>query len=319
MGDKTFSGRLFWLTAFACLVLAGCSGETESEPPPEASSPPPVSNEAAVPESPPVEPRATTIRGGRSFVLSLLTGLPVRAERPAGYDRELFADWIDRGDCDVREIVLARQDREDGRCGADAGAWVSPYDGERESDPSELDVDHFVPLAEAWASGASSWSEESRAAFSNDLRPYALIAVTASSNRSKSDGEPAEWMPENDGFGCQYLARWVAVKHRWGLSVDPTERKFLKVEIGRCPGSAVALNRDAVVPVTVAPAGRSNAPSTGEPGSGRRGSSSSDPALDPIFSSCEEALANGFGGYVRGKDSEYRYYEDRDSDGVVCE
>lgn len=319
MKKGTVSVRLAWLTAFVCLVLAGCSGATESEPPVETNPSPQTSSDTSPLEPPTSEQPESAAGEERSFVLSLLAGLAVNAEKPDGYDRDFFADWIDRGSCDVREVVLARQDREDGRCGADAGAWVSPYDGEMESDPSELDVDHLVPLSEAWASGAFSWSAARRAAFSNDLRPYALIAVTASSNRSKSDGDPVEWMPENNGFSCQYLARWVAVKYRWGLSVDVLERKFLKFEIARCPGIAVVLNRDAVVPVPAALAGSSGVPRTMEPGSGTAGSSSGEVALDPIYSSCEEALANGFGDYLRGRDPEYNYYEDRDDDGLVCE
>jgi hypothetical protein len=252
-------------------------------------------------------------------VLSLLARLPVKAERPDGYDRDLFADWIDRGSCDVREIVLARQDRDGGLCGSDTGTWVSPYDGERESDPSDLDVDHLVPLSEAWASGAFGWSPARRASFSNDLRPYALIAVTASSNRSKSDGDPAEWMPEVDRFGCQYLARWVAVKYRWSLSVDGLERKFMLIKLRRCPGSELKLNRQAATrlaaPQQVPQAERQRQ----KPEAGNPGPSTGDGSMDPIFSTCTEALANGFGDYVRGRDPEYDYYEDRDADGIVCE
>ena len=315
MRSSAFAIGRFCLTGFACLVLAGCSASTEPEPPAEAPSVPPVSvkpaaPESSAPESPAVEQPRPATGGSRGFVLSLLAKLSVRVESPDGYDRDLFADWADRGSCDVREIVLARQDRENGPCGTGTGTWVSPYDGERESDPSELDVDHFVPLAEAWRSGAFSWSPTERAAFANDLRPYALIAVTASSNRSKSDGDPAEWMPDNERFECQYVARWVTVKYRWGLAVDIAERRFVLVELRRCPDAALQVQREAkalLAPARPAPQARPPA------------SSPDDEKLDPIFSTCAEALANGFGDYVRGKDSEYRYYDDGDGDGVVCE
>ncbi len=170
-----------------------------------------------------------------------LAKLRVRAETPNGYERDLFYHWKDLGACDVREVVLARQDNKHNPCGSDSGLWVSAYDGVRTSDPGDFDVDHMVPLAEAWASGARSWPEEKRDAFANDLSPYSLIAVSASSNRSKSDQDPAEWMPENESFDCAYLARWIAVKFRWRLSIDPGERAFLRKSVSGCPAKALSL------------------------------------------------------------------------------
>ncbi len=93
----------------------------------------------------------------------------------------------------------------------------------------------MVPLAEAWASGARRWPEVRRDEFANDLWAYSLIAVSASSNRSKSDQDPAEWMPEKQGFACRYIARWIAVKFRWRLSVDQPERAFLADALSGCP------------------------------------------------------------------------------------
>ncbi len=167
-------------------------------------------------------------------VAALLQRLRVSPEVEVGYDRDLFDHWDDRGACDVRDLVLARQDRRKGPCGSESGRWFSVYDGVMTTDPGEFDIDHMVPLAEAWASGARRWPEQRREAFANDLHPYSLIAVSASSNRSKSDRDPAEWMPENDGFACAYVARWVAVKARWSLSIDPREKAFLKREISGC-------------------------------------------------------------------------------------
>jgi len=82
-------------------------------------------------------------------------------------------------------------------CGLRGGAWWSRYDGVRTSDPSSFDVDHLVPLNEAWQSGAWTWSSAKRKAYANDLGYQAsLIAVSASSNRSKSDRETQDWMPD---------------------------------------------------------------------------------------------------------------------------
>jgi hypothetical protein len=98
------------------------------------------------------------------------------------------------------------------------------------SEPRELDVDHFVPLAEAHRSGGRAWDRERRAAFANDLRdPRSLIAVTASANRSKGDKGPEEWLPPDASYRCRYAADWVAVKAEWELSMDERER----VTVGR--------------------------------------------------------------------------------------
>lgn len=172
--------------------------------------------------------------GAETLASALLARLAVSAEVDEGYDRDLFYHWADRGSCDVREIVLARQDRRNGPCGSGSGRWFSVYDGVTTTDPGDFDVDHMVPLAEAWASGANRWPEARRDAFANDLWPYSLIAVTASSNRSKSDQDPAEWMPDNGGFACPYVARWIAVKFRWRLSVDRGERSFLRNAVSDC-------------------------------------------------------------------------------------
>jgi hypothetical protein len=171
----------------------------------------------------------------------LLDRLKVSAEVEAGYERDLFYHWKDLGSCDVREEVLARQDRRKGPCGSDSGRWFSVYDGVITTDPGDFDVDHMVPLAEAWASGARRWPETRRDAFANDLEPYSLIAVSASSNRSKSDQDPAEWMPENESFACPYVARWIAVKFRWRLSVDRQEKGFLEESVSSCDPRALTL------------------------------------------------------------------------------
>ena len=170
----------------------------------------------------------------RPPVAALLGKLRVSAEVEAGYDRDLFYHWQVIDGCDVRDRVLARQDRRNGPCGWESGRWFSAYDGVSTSDPGDFDVDHMVPLAEAWASGARRWPEARRDQFANDLRPYSLIAVSASSNRSKSDQDPAEWMPESQTFACPYIARWIAVKFRWRLSIDGDEKSFLRKAVSGC-------------------------------------------------------------------------------------
>jgi hypothetical protein len=123
-----------------------------------------------------------------------------------------------------------------GDCDLVGGEWYSVYDQVTTTDPSSFDIDHFIPLKEAWDSGAYAWSSDKRKDFANDLGfAKSLIAVTASSNRSKSDRDPADWMPSNIKYHCSYITAWVEVKIRWGLSVDQIELASLKGLAEVCP------------------------------------------------------------------------------------
>lgn len=98
-----------------------------------------------------------------------------------------------------------------------------------------LQTDHFVPLAEAWRSGAATWTDDRREAFSNDLdHPETLIAVTGSTNQSKSDRTPNEWLPPDRTVWCTYATDWVSVKTTWSLSVTAAEKATLVQILGGC-------------------------------------------------------------------------------------
>jgi hypothetical protein len=162
--------------------------------------------------------------------------LTIRPEGPMeGYDRELFGRWVDTDDngCDTRCEVLARQEIA-GLPGLDGQGWESIYDAYMTDDPSELDVDHVVALGEAWRSGASTWSEDRRRDFANDLETGALVAVTASTNRSKGDSDPATWQPPSQAAWCWYGEAWVSTKLRWGLTADADEARALTNMADRC-------------------------------------------------------------------------------------
>ncbi len=155
-----------------------------------------------------------------------------------GYSRDRFPHWLEQdGNCNTREVVLTR-DGSDVQTGNDcyptSGSWYSVYDQATLSDPSEVDIDHMVPLAEAWRSGASSWTDSKRAEFANDLSRGQLIAVSGSSNSSKSDQDPAEWRPDNTNWWCYYSRHWIDVKHDWGLTVDTAEKAALTDMLDSC-------------------------------------------------------------------------------------
>jgi hypothetical protein len=173
----------------------------------------------------------------------ILAGLRVAPEGPrTGYSRDLFPHWIDADGnrCDTREEVLIAESTSPAQvdpygCKVISGDWFSLYDGLTTDDPSTFDIDHVVALAEAWDSGASNWTLERRRAFANDLdHPETLRAVSASSNRSKSDLDPAQWKPTRDAAWCQYARDWVTIKKTWDLTADPDEIADLKVMLRTC-------------------------------------------------------------------------------------
>ncbi|GAA2951924.1 HNH endonuclease family protein [Streptomyces enissocaesilis] len=168
--------------------------------------------------------------------------LPVVAEDSTGYSSDRFAHWTDpdQDGCNTRaEVVVAEATTPpavDGRCTITGGAWHSYYDKRDHSGAGALDVDHLVPVAEAWRSGASGWSDEERQQYANDMAdPRVLVAVTASVKRAKGDKDPARWEPADDSADCRYIAEWAAVKGRWGLAVDADELAALQNLVAECP------------------------------------------------------------------------------------
>jgi hypothetical protein len=120
-------------------------------------------------------------------------------------------------------------------CTLSDGKWFSKYDGVTTTDPSTFDIDHLVPLAEAWQSGAWRWNADTRKRYANDLG-YGpdLVAVSAHSNRSKGEQEPQSWLPTRTSFDCTYMAWWVAVKWRWHLKINAAEKTFLTDHLRAC-------------------------------------------------------------------------------------
>ena len=94
-----------------------------------------------------------------------------------------------------------------------------------------IQIDHVVPLAEAWVSGASAWSPRRRLRYANDLGD--LVAASGPVNASKGSSDPAAWRPRKP-YQCAYAARWIAIKHRWRLAVDPSEVAALEEMLGAC-------------------------------------------------------------------------------------
>lgn len=147
-----------------------------------------------------------------------------------GYRREeLFGKWEDADrDCrNTRAETLEHSSLSpvDDACTIQEGTWFDPYTGDTLTRAKDLDIDHVVPLKEAWVSGAFAWTREARVAFAND--PEVLLAVSKGPNREKGDKDPARWLPPNEEFRGEYAARWARIKLRFRLSADADERKAL--------------------------------------------------------------------------------------------
>lgn len=146
-----------------------------------------------------------------------------------------FGAWItDRrdGNCyNTRAKVLIRDSsvpvdfRENG-CSVTSGKWADPYEGRDYTDAAEIQIDHFVPLKNAYISGAYKWNRNKRCLYANFLgNDFHLLAVYGKENMRKSDRTPEGYMPPNAAYRCQYLEQWLKVKFIWSLGLTPPEKE----------------------------------------------------------------------------------------------
>ena len=162
------------------------------------------------------------------------------------YSRASFKHWIDedKDGCDTRAEVLIEEStikpKVGKKCSLTGGSWLSPYDNKVHTKANSLDIDHLVPLAEAWRSGAWRWTAAQRQAFANDLKnKEALVAVTLSLNRSKGDKDVSGWLPPINQ--CTYARDWMVVKLTYGLTVDSVEGAKLEQLITSCGITGVTI------------------------------------------------------------------------------
>lgn len=161
------------------------------------------------------------------------------------YDRKNWKHWIDEdGDCqNTRQEVLIRDSIKPVKyvgtvdaegCKVFTGYWYDPYTGKTFTNPKQLDVDHVVPLKEAFESGGYKWSKEKKREYANYLKDeFHIIPVYLGENRSKGAKDPAEWLPENLKFKKQYAKMWVRIKLHWNLSSDNEELAMLRRILGK--------------------------------------------------------------------------------------
>ncbi len=202
---------------------------------------------------------------GQPLAIDVLAFVTVENEHPLGYVRDLFgypAD-LDGDGCDTRSEVLQLESITPAQvdiigCTVVQGDWISPYDGMTSSNPGEFEIDHVVPLKEAWDSGAWAWNGLALVAYANDLSDLrALRAVSTTTNRSKGDKDPSNWLPPSAADVCPYIADWVEIKARWGLSMDQSEFGRIRNLLN---GSCAGLQMAPLEPLTVSTAPTTPAP-----------------------------------------------------------
>ncbi|HLN77844.1 MAG TPA: DUF1524 domain-containing protein [Nocardioidaceae bacterium] len=233
-----------------------------------------------------------------------------------GYDRDRFgAAWLDadRNGCDTRNDILTRDlmqrvyDPDTHGCVVLSGTLADPYTNQRiafvRGDGDLVDIDHVVALGNAWVTGAFQWEIRKRAAFAND--PMNLLAVDASANRQKGDGDSATWLPKNKAYRCDYVARQIGVKAKYRLWVTAPERDAMARVLAACPDEPQVPDSGAPV---VAPLRLSDPSGSPTPESGGAGA----------YGNCDEARAAGAAPVRRG-DPGYSTGLDGDGDGVACE
>ena len=157
---------------------------------------------------------------------------PHPRQRAAEPRLQINGAYQSRGPSPPSEAVIPTE--QSAGCHLTGRSWHSPYDDTFFSAARALDIDHLVPLAEAWDSGASGWTTARRQAFANDLTRPQLIAVTDNVNQAKGDQDPATWMPSVTSYRCTYVRAWVQVKYYYGLSVDSAEKSALTSYLANC-------------------------------------------------------------------------------------
>jgi hypothetical protein len=186
------------------------------------------------------------VKVGSTSATAELATLAVKGRAPmTGYTRLAFGPaWPTIAGCDERNDTLRRDLRNittSGACEVTSGTLVSPYTGAtihfvRGPDSAAVQIDHVVPLGDAWVTGAAYWTASERETFAND--PSELLAVDEHSNEAKGDADAASWLPPNKAFRCTYVAIQINVKVKYRLWITPAEHSAMASVLSSCGGVA---------------------------------------------------------------------------------
>lgn len=206
------------------------------------SQQPTAVNRTSTPAPTPTPAPAQTAQQGTA--LAALNTLAVKGRAPkTGYTRAQFGDgWATTASCDTRNIILHRDLQnpvENDQCQVISGTLNDPYSGtvieftRGATSSADVQIDHVVALSDAWQTGAQQFTADKRITLAND--PLELLAVSGQQNQQKSDGDAATWLPANKAFRCQYIARQIAVKVKYGLWVTSAEGDAMRSILDKCP------------------------------------------------------------------------------------
>ena len=214
----------------------------------------------------------TAISSNNDWDEELLEGLIVsNSSAPVSYDRDDWGSgWSDAdGDCmNARHEVLKTESVDQTQvsssgCTVTGGRWYGAFTGTWVTSPSSLDIDHFVPLANAHASGGWGWSSATKRNYYNDLSdPKHLIAVTASANRSKGSRGPESWKPTATAYWCVYAHTWATIKTRWELTVTTSELAALTSMLNTCDSEPASTWTPPAAPATTSSSTTSSSSTT---------------------------------------------------------
>lgn len=285
----------------------------------------------------------TTATDGQT-ALAVLATLPIKGRAAqTGYARAEFGQtWldVDRNGCDTRNDTLGRDLTDvvrSGPCKVLSGTLMDPYTGrvidfQRGPGTSPIvQIDHVVSLSDAWQKGAQALTADQRATLAND--PMNVLAVSADANVQKGDGDAATWLPENNAFRCEYIARQVSVKATYGLWVTQAEHDAMASVLGDCTTQDAVTSDYAlkvvlpspdpatdVAPAAPAPLVQQPAPAPAEPAPAPVAPAPAPvaPPASVFYQNCDAVRAAG-AAPIRAGDPGYSRKLDRDGDGVGCE
>ena len=197
----------------------------------------------------PIAPLNSAHADSEISALDALNAIAVKGRAPkTGYTRAAFGpQWsdVDRNGCDTRNDILKRDLQSvtfksgTKNCVVLTGILNDSYSGERisfvrgEVTSALVQIDHVVALSNAWQTGAFELSLKTRTALAND--PLNLLAVKGSLNSQKGDGDAATWLPPNKSYRCEYVARQISVKKKYGLWVTAPEKEVMVRILAKCP------------------------------------------------------------------------------------
>lgn len=230
---STLKKTLIGVATIGALALTYSEGadtldRLATEPPTATTTPAPDTNHA--PHNTP-----TPENDPAAAALDKLTDIPIaEPANPDSYDRDTwgYGDPI-QGNCNARALTLQHASttptETNTNCTVTSGEWTGYDTGHTYTDPSDVHIDHLVPLAEVHESGGHAWNTDRKETYANDPGGRQLVVADATANEEKGDADPGEWMPPTNQ--CRYLVDWITIKHDWNLTVDQDENDALMAHL----------------------------------------------------------------------------------------